>query len=89
MIDLPLQAAHHTRYRGKDSTQASRIDRFLVSTEWSNKFGAVNKLALPKVTSDHRPTVLESGDWSVNPSYCKFENMWKQHDGFTEKVKGW
>ncbi|KAH0644226.1 hypothetical protein KY284_032110 [Solanum tuberosum] len=73
----------------EDSTQASRVERFLISTGWSDNFGAVNQLALPKVTSDHRPIVLESGDWSANPSYFKFENTWLQHDGFTEKVKEW
>lgn len=73
LIDLPLQSAHYTWYRGEDSTQAARIDRFLISTDWSDNFGAVNQLPLPKVTSDHRPIVLESGDWSANPSYFKFE----------------
>ncbi|KAH0740076.1 hypothetical protein KY290_033119 [Solanum tuberosum] len=84
-----MKGAHYTWYKSEDSTQASRIDRFLISTDWSDNFGAVNQLAFPKVTSDHRPIVLESGDWSANPSYFKFENMWLQHDGFTEKVKEW
>lgn len=40
LIDLPLQGADYTWYRGEeDSTQASRIDRFLISTEWSDNFG--------------------------------------------------
>lgn len=69
--------------------QASRIDRFLISNEWNDSFNAVRQIALPKVISDHRPIILESGDWDATPSFFKFENMWLQSEGFLGKLKSW
>ncbi|XP_047259646.1 uncharacterized protein LOC124892401 [Capsicum annuum] len=89
MIDLPLQGAHFTWSRGDNIVQASRIDRFLISTEWNDSFRAIKQSALPKVISDHKPILLESGDWDVSPSYFKFENMWLQSESFLEKLKDW
>ncbi|KAG5584503.1 hypothetical protein H5410_044937 [Solanum commersonii] len=48
--------------RGDNFVQASRIDRFLISTEWSDSFKDVKQSALPKVISDHKPILLECGD---------------------------
>uniref|UniRef100_A0A1S3X8E2 Uncharacterized protein n=1 Tax=Nicotiana tabacum TaxID=4097 RepID=A0A1S3X8E2_TOBAC len=49
IIDLPLQGAYYTWFRGEDSLQASRIDRFLISPEWCDSFKAIKQLALPRV----------------------------------------
>nr|XP_016432311.1 PREDICTED: uncharacterized protein LOC107758975 [Nicotiana tabacum] len=89
IIDLPFQGAHYTWFRGEDSLQASRIDRFLISLEWNDNFKAIKQIALPRVVSDHRPLLLQCGDWAANPSYFKFENMWLQAEGFMNKVKEW
>lgn len=89
IVDLPLQGAHYTWSRGGDSMQASRIDRFLISSEWNENFKVVKQAALPRVISDHRPLLLECGDWEAKPSYFKFENMWLQAEGFMDKVEEW
>lgn len=89
IIDLPLQGAFYTWSRGEISLQASRIDRFLVSNEWSDSFGAMKQLALPRAISDHNPLLLECGDWETNPSYFKLENIWLQVEGFLDNVKAW
>ncbi|KAF3642556.1 hypothetical protein FXO37_22454 [Capsicum annuum] len=74
----------------ESSLQAFRIDKFLISSKWNDAFGRVKQLALPKVISDHKPISLKSGDWSNEPSYFKFENIWLQQDGFIDLVKqGW
>lgn len=75
--------------RGEVNIQASRLDRFLISSEWNDIFRKINQIALPKVISDHNPIMLESGDWDSNPSYFKFENMWLNTEGFLEKIKIW
>lgn len=49
----------------------------------------VKQMALPKVISDHKPIMLESGDWETNRSYLKFEKMWLQTEGFLDRVKWW
>ncbi|WMV31904.1 hypothetical protein MTR67_025289 [Solanum verrucosum] len=89
LIDLPLHGATYTWTRGEDFLQASRIDRFLISAEWNEFFGVVKQVALPRVLSDHSPLALESGDWTSDPSYFKFKNMWLQHEGFHDMVKKW
>lgn len=89
IIDLPLLGAYYTWFRGAESMQASRIDRFLISHEWDENFNAIKQLALPRVVSDHRPLLLECGNWEANPSYFKFENMWLQVEGFTDNIKSW
>lgn len=62
LIDLPLQCAKFTWSRGDNSPQASRMDRFLISNDWSDIFKNVSQRALPDVISDHKPLILESGD---------------------------
>ncbi|XP_016497009.1 uncharacterized protein LOC107815877 [Nicotiana tabacum] len=88
IIDLPLQGAYYTWFRGEDSLPALRIYRFLISPEWCDSFKAIKQLALLRVIFDHRPLLLECGDWEATPSYFKFENMW-QVEGFIDKVKNW
>ncbi|XP_070045594.1 uncharacterized protein [Nicotiana tomentosiformis] len=89
VIDLPLHGAQYTWSKGDNCLQASRIDRFLISNEWNDSFNDVRQIALPKVISDHRPIILESGDWDATPSFFKFENMWLQSEEFLGKLKSW
>lgn len=58
--------------RGEEALQASRIDRFLFSTEWDEFFSAIKQIALPRPISDHKPMVLECGEWDTTHSYFKF-----------------
>nr|XP_009610448.1 uncharacterized protein LOC104104150 [Nicotiana tomentosiformis]XP_016449348.1 PREDICTED: uncharacterized protein LOC107774363 [Nicotiana tabacum] len=89
LIDPPLNGVQYTWSRGENFTQASRIDRFLHSTEWGDSFKAVKQLSMPKVISNHKPILLESGDWEPTPSYFKFENMWLQTEGSMDMIKEW
>ncbi|XP_070026635.1 uncharacterized protein [Nicotiana sylvestris] len=89
LIDSPLQGACYTWTRGENCIQASRIDRFLISPEWNESFKAVKQQILPRMISDQKPIMLESGDWDANPSYFKFKNIWLQSEGFMEKLKRW
>lgn len=67
--------------------QASRIDRFLISTEWCDSFKAIKQIGMPRVILDHMPILLEFRDWEATLSYFKFENVWLQVEGFTDKSK--
>ncbi|XP_055836405.1 uncharacterized protein LOC129905041 [Solanum dulcamara] len=88
LIDPLLQGAQFTWSRGEETLQATRIDRFLYSSEWTEMFTAIRQYTMPRVISDHKP-ILESGDWEASPSYFKFENMWLQAEGFIDMIKGW
>ncbi|KAL7183710.1 hypothetical protein ACSBR2_025985 [Camellia fascicularis] len=66
----------------------SRIDRFLLSPEWMNKFN-FKLWGLPRRVSDHCPILLmeDERDWSPKP--FKFINAWTLHPSFfafVEKV---
>jgi len=47
IIDLPLLRGNFSWFRGEDSLQASRIDRFLISPEWNDTF---DLMKLPKTS---------------------------------------
>lgn len=51
LIDPPLQGTQYTWSRGEEFLQASRIDRFLFSPEWSEMFNSIKQYALPGVFS--------------------------------------
>ncbi|XP_060212174.1 uncharacterized protein LOC132639769 [Lycium barbarum] len=89
LMDLPLLGAQYTWSRGTEQLQASRLDRFLISPDWNDCFKAIKQKALPRVESDHKPLMLECGDWDSSTSYFKFENMWLQTEGFLDCVKAW
>jgi hypothetical protein len=44
---------------------------------------------LSRVLSDHFPIMLVCGETRRGRGYFKFENMWLQHEGFVDEVKGW
>jgi len=71
----------------EELSQASRIDRVLISPEWSEMFKAIKQHTMPMVFSDHKPIILEIGDRVASPLYFKFENMWLQSDGFIDVLK--
>lgn len=87
--DLPLHGGTFTWFRGNGNQCASRIDRFLISENWDDQFKFIKQRALPRVTSDHCPIILECGEWSKGKGYFKFENMWCEHKDFNGLVEKW
>lgn len=73
----------------EELSQASTIDRVLISPEWSEMFKAIEQHTMPMMFSDHKPIILEIGDRVASPSYFKFEKMWLQSDGFIDMLKDW
>lgn len=61
----------------------------MISPEWNDNFKVIKQVALPRVVSDHKPLMLECGEWDSSTSYFKFENMWVQAEGFLNHVKEW
>lgn len=49
----------------------SRIDQFLCSSSWEELCPGLIQSALPRLTSDHDPILLNSGGFRSG-----FENMW-------------
>jgi len=89
LVDPPLSGGSYTWRRGESQNSASRIDRFLYSPEWEDRFSQVKQTLLPRLGSDHNPILLSCGDWEFKKSYFKFENWWLEVEGFRERVKEW
>ncbi|XP_049414636.1 uncharacterized protein LOC125877362 [Solanum stenotomum] len=87
LIDLPLEGGTQTWFRGDTNNIASRIDRIIFTTEWSEQFSKIKQAALQRLTSDHVPIALHCGPWDLNKSYFKFENWWLNTEEFIDKIR--
>ena len=87
--DLPLQGGPFTWRGGHNNQRMSRLDRFLVSTDWESQFSKAIQRTLPRPVSDHCPVLLDSDGINSGPSPFRFENMWLKFDGFKDLLRGW
>ena len=87
--DLPLQGGPYTWSGGRNGRSMSRLDRFLVSSDWECQFSNVVQKCLPRPISDHFPILLDSDGVRTGPSPFRFELMWLKFRGFRELLKGW
>jgi exonuclease III len=86
LLDIPMMGGQFSWSNGHSW---SRIDRFLLSSGWEERFPDAVQRRLSRVLSDHFPIMLVCGETRRGGGYFKFENMWLQHEGFVEEVKGW
>jgi hypothetical protein len=84
LVDLPLVGGSFTWLR---PLSWSKIDRFLVSSEWEAKFSSVSQKRLPRLCSDHFLILVDCGDFNGGGRPFKFENMWLKSEGFVDRVK--
>ena len=87
--DMPLQGGPYTWRGGRNSRAMSRLDRFLVSANWENKFSKAIQRCLPRPTFDHSPILSDSDGIRIGPSPFRFKLMWLKYEGFKEILKGW
>ncbi|MCH84550.1 reverse transcriptase, partial [Trifolium medium] len=88
LIDLSLLGRHFTWYH-TNGVSMSRIDRFLVSSEWLELWGDCTLWVCPRDVSDHCPLVLKNvnNDWGPKP--FRFNNNWLGHNLFNKVVEDW
>jgi hypothetical protein len=86
LLDIPMMGG---LFSWSNGLSWSRIDRFLLSSGWEERFPDVVQRRLSRVLSDHFPIMLVCGETRRGGGYFKFENMWLQHERFVDKVKGW
>lgn len=53
------------------------------------KLRPIKQISLPRPISDHKPLLLECGDWDTTHSYFKFVHMWLQQEGFINMINEW
>ena len=67
----------------------SRLDRFLVSTNWLETYPEVIQVALPKPVPNHFPIMIDSECDGWGPSPFQFELMWLEEDQFPSMIQKW
>ena len=89
LVDLPLVGGTFTRSNSREVASRSRLDRFLLSTDWEENFLFVCQRHLSRLLSDHFPILLEGGNLHGGKKPFRFENMWLKDEGFLERVSSW
>lgn len=87
LVDIHLSGGAFTWYRSGDRNQFSRIDRFLLSSDWDDCFSSSVQQCLPRVVSDHAPLLLDCRGLWKGKSPFRFENMWLLEPGFLEWIR--
>ena len=89
LIDPLQRNAFVTWSNMQDFPIGKRLDRFLYSKEWELRFPQSLKEALPRLTSDHCPIVIDTNPFKRGPTPFRFENMWLLHLDFKERFDVW
>jgi hypothetical protein len=86
LMDIPLMGGQYT---WSNNHCWSRIDKFLFSPRWEEKFLDMVQRRLPHLLSDHFPILLDCGVRNRSRGCFKFEKMWLKFEGFVDQVKIW
>ncbi|XXG85840.1 hypothetical protein AAC387_Pa11g0856 [Persea americana] len=89
LVDLQMGGASFTWSNHQTNPAMSRLDRFLVSSDWLETYPEVIQTALPKPVSNHCSIMLDSECERWGPSPFRFELMWLQEENFTKLVQKW
>ena len=87
--DLTLYGGEHTWCGGLNNSLASRLDRFLVSDDWEDRFGGLVQKILPNPSFDHAPILMDGGGIRNGKNPFRFENMWLKAEGFKDLIRCW
>uniref|UniRef100_A0A2N9GFH2 Endonuclease/exonuclease/phosphatase domain-containing protein n=1 Tax=Fagus sylvatica TaxID=28930 RepID=A0A2N9GFH2_FAGSY len=76
LVDPLLEGGRFTWSNGKEREAMSRLDRFLFSPDWEDKFPCIVQRKMPRLMSDHFPITLECCQFQKCRRHFRFENMW-------------
>lgn len=76
LADLPLVVNDYTWARGWANLSLRKLDRFLVSSEWEEKYASSSNCSLPNTCSDPCPILLDYVTVILGPRPFQFELMW-------------
>lgn len=77
-LDLSLEGGTFTWSNNHDPPSMSRIDRFVVFSNWETHFPNLCQRLLQHPLSNHFPILLDSNDINRGKCSFKFEKMWLQ-----------
>ena len=86
--DLNLSGRQFTWTSRRDTPTLEKLDRFLASVDWEQKYPLVTVHALNRAGSDHTPLLLDTGEQAFvgNASRFTFEFSWFKQEGFYDLV---
>ena len=87
--DPPLNNAQFTWSNFRELPICCRLDRFLLSTEFTEMFGYFRQEASIRCVSDHMLVILSTNPPSWGPSPFRFENIWLEYKLFKKHVSDW
>ncbi|KAJ0811025.1 putative RNA-directed DNA polymerase [Helianthus annuus] len=86
LLEYPMSGRKYTFLSG-DGKKMSKIDRFLVSSEFMTKWPNATLRALERVISDHSPLILMTNESNYGPTPFRFFNSWLEIQGVDEVVR--
>ncbi|KAI3761869.1 hypothetical protein L1987_52291 [Smallanthus sonchifolius] len=86
LLEYPMQGRRFTCIRD-NGKKLSKLDRFLVCSEFFNKWPTACVRVMPSRHSDHCPIILELVDLNFGPRPFRVFNSWIGKPGFEEAVK--
>ncbi|XP_016196133.1 uncharacterized protein LOC107637210 [Arachis ipaensis] len=84
LVDLPLTDRKYTWFRGRS---CSRIDRVLVSVEWTEEFPEIRLKGGPRGLSDHCPIIVQNTRYRGGSRPFRSLDCWFTHEGFLRMVR--
>ena len=85
VVEVPWLGRSFTWYR-PNGTSRSRLDRFLVSHEWLDRWPNSTQVTLARNFSDHCPIVLRSNEIDWGPKPFRILDCWLLDRSFKETV---
>ena len=74
LIDLPFEGGTFTWSNSREVASCSRLDRFLLSSDWEEHFPNIRQRRLQRLLSDHFPILLKGGNFQRDSRPFRFEN---------------
>lgn len=89
LIDPPLINGIYTWSNLRKQPMLSRLDRFLISPGWEQRFFIHHCRVLTRITFDHFSIMLEARTFPWGPSPFKLNNLWLKDETFKMNIENW
>jgi exonuclease III len=86
LLDLQLQGRKYTWCNEREVPSYVRLDRFLISVEWTRMFPNTIQKTLPNTSSDHYPLMCTSATKFPCANIFRIENNWLKQQDFIQMV---
>lgn len=89
IIVPPLINGFFTWSNMRDVPVLSRLDRFLYSSGWEQRFSSHHCKLLTRITLDHFPIIFESPSLTWGPASFRLNDVWNKEECFQRVITRW